>query len=232
MTHTEIDVRIVTDDLLRQARWNPSDKTQVLTEGTIPGGRRADSVLLSRNGRPLGIIEAKRSAIHPYAAKQQSLPYAKRIGAPFIFLTNTGKTDLVCHYLKTVHPGPAGRTNLVSGRPGATCQDCFEFLDTCRGKEVLDDIKKTHERRHFRKSAELFSHSKQRHSRDSFVTVLETNTVIDSCSAFAHCLRISKPEAFESYSAMPVTTITTSLALPTQVQALLFTRFRSLVWTN
>lgn len=88
MTQTETDARIVIDDLLRQARWNPSDKTQVLTEETIPGGGRADYVLLSRNGRPLAVIEAKRSAIHPYAAKQQALPYAKRIGAPFIFLTN------------------------------------------------------------------------------------------------------------------------------------------------
>jgi type I restriction enzyme R subunit len=61
----------------------------VITSGTdeIPTGR-ADYVLLSQNGRPLAVIEAKRSAVHPYVAKQQALPYAKRIGAPFIFLTN------------------------------------------------------------------------------------------------------------------------------------------------
>lgn len=111
----EADARILIDDLLRQALWNPADKSHVLTEVTvkdniglvfeeeavygdkvlsqnpdadiIPGGR-VDYVLLDKDGRPLAIIEAKRKAIHPYTAKQQALPYAKQIGAPFIFLTN------------------------------------------------------------------------------------------------------------------------------------------------
>ena len=51
-------------------------------------GGRADYVLYGRNGRPLAVIEAKRNAINPYVAKQQALPYAKALGAPFIFLTN------------------------------------------------------------------------------------------------------------------------------------------------
>jgi len=112
---TEADARIVIDDLLRQAGWDPADKSQVLTEhsirdtvwevaepplsyGTTPDKmtskgveiqtRRVDYVLRDRRGRPLSIIEAKRSAIEPYTAKQQALPNAKKIGAPFIFLTN------------------------------------------------------------------------------------------------------------------------------------------------
>lgn len=112
---SEADARIVIDDLLRQAGWDPADKSQVLTEfqigspiskfadpqaeygaglshrtpdgDEIPTGR-TDYVLLDRRGRPLAIIEAKRSAIEPYTAKQQALPYAKKIGSPFIFLTN------------------------------------------------------------------------------------------------------------------------------------------------
>ena len=114
---TEADARIVVDDLLRQAGWDPADKSQVLTEkwiygtghpitpevadpatgGTgavvisdgdeIPTGK-ADYVLMDRRGHPLAIIEAKRTAIEPYSAKQQALPYAKLIGSPFIFLTN------------------------------------------------------------------------------------------------------------------------------------------------
>ncbi len=104
---TEADARIVIDDLLRQAKWDPADKSQVLTEvsirdtslayygnktgrttkGEIPTGR-ADYVLLDRRGRPLAIIEAKRTAIEPYTAKQQVLPYAQQINSPFIFLTN------------------------------------------------------------------------------------------------------------------------------------------------
>ena len=49
---------------------------------------RADYVLYDRRGRPLAVIEARRNAINPYAAKQQALPYAKALHAPFIFLTN------------------------------------------------------------------------------------------------------------------------------------------------
>jgi len=85
---TEADARILIDEQLKQAAWDPSDKSQVLTEHSLSDGRRADYVLLGRNGHPLAIIEAKRTAIEPYSAKQQALPYAKSIGAPFIFLTN------------------------------------------------------------------------------------------------------------------------------------------------
>lgn len=112
---TEADARIIIDDMLRQAGWEPADKSQVLTEFFIscssgavaePGGfhelnpswiiqdddststRRVDYILMDRRGHPLAVIEAKRNAIEPYAAKQQALPYAKKVGAPFIFLTN------------------------------------------------------------------------------------------------------------------------------------------------
>jgi len=113
----ETDARIIIDDLLRQAGWDPSDKSQIVTEITVYGKEpvrpgwsgedsrskegavlsadgdqiptgRADYVLLSQNGHPLAVIEAKRSAIQPYTAKQQVLPYAKGLQAPFIFLTN------------------------------------------------------------------------------------------------------------------------------------------------
>lgn len=85
---TEADARILIDELLKRAAWDPSDKSQVLTERSLSDVGRADYVLLGRNGHPLAIIEAKRTAIEPYSAKQQALPYAKTIGAPFIFLTN------------------------------------------------------------------------------------------------------------------------------------------------
>lgn len=106
----ETDARILIDDQLRLAGWNPADKSQVLTEVRITRDADfvadgdfassalseaiaqiigyADYVLLDQRGRPLAVIEAKRTAINPYVAKQQALPYAKQIGAPFIFLTN------------------------------------------------------------------------------------------------------------------------------------------------
>ena len=114
---SEADARIVIDDALRRAGWDPTDKSQVRTEVvlTIPEqerpsstsmdgtavvadaaakSRRADYVLYDQRGRPLAVIEAKRNAINPYVAKQQALPYAKAIGAPFIFLTNGDLTYL------------------------------------------------------------------------------------------------------------------------------------------
>ena len=84
----ETDARIEIDLALRQAGWDPGDKSQVLTEQGTIGGLHADYTLLAENGRPLAIIEAKRSGIQPYSAKQQALPYAKQLNAPFIFLTN------------------------------------------------------------------------------------------------------------------------------------------------
>lgn len=85
---TEADSRIEIDELLRQAGWNPSDKSQILTERTTALGTRVDYLLLDQSGKPLAVIEAKRNAIHPYSAKQQALPSAKALSAPFIFLTN------------------------------------------------------------------------------------------------------------------------------------------------
>ncbi len=88
----ETDARINIDDLLRQAGWNPADKSQVKTEVSAQmadGGRgRADYVLLDQRGRHLAVIEAKKRAIEPYVAKNQALPYAQKLQAPFIFLSN------------------------------------------------------------------------------------------------------------------------------------------------
>ena len=108
----ETDARILIDDRLRAAGWDPTDKSQVLTsvsirnqtsssssgknpeghslaaEGEEPYSGQADYVLLDQRGRSLAVIEAKKEKIDPYTAKQQTLPYARSIGAPFIFLSN------------------------------------------------------------------------------------------------------------------------------------------------
>lgn len=69
----ETDARINIDEFLRQAGWNPTDKSQVETEVTIslPDGKRVrtDYVLRDQRGRALAIIEAKKQAIDPYIAK-------------------------------------------------------------------------------------------------------------------------------------------------------------------
>ena len=82
---SEADARIVIDDMLRRAGWDPANKADVLTEIPISevavaeeqapyGGvsvaepaasvlRRTDYVLLDQQGRPIAVIEAKRKAI-------------------------------------------------------------------------------------------------------------------------------------------------------------------------
>jgi len=103
---SEADARILIDALLRQAGWDPADKSQVRTEVSVTGAaalkdapagsgsldqeetRRTDYILQSSNSRPLAVVEAKRGRIDPYTAKEQTLPMAKYIKAPFIFLSN------------------------------------------------------------------------------------------------------------------------------------------------
>lgn len=107
MSPSEQDARIKIDDQLKGVGWDLNDKQQVRTEVPIyrsdtvsePAAKYAskatshtisyaDYVLYNQDGRPLAVVEAKKQALHPYIAKQQALPYAKSIGAPFIFLTN------------------------------------------------------------------------------------------------------------------------------------------------
>lgn len=107
MSPSEQDARIKIDERLRTVGWDLNDKQQVRTQVPIyrsdtvsePAAEYAgkatshpigfaDYVLYNQDGRPLAVVEAKKEALHPYIAKQQALPYAKSIGAPFIFLTN------------------------------------------------------------------------------------------------------------------------------------------------
>ena len=87
MHTTEADARIVIDDFLKQALWDPADKSQVLTEVPVQSAKamgihssrvaesvsgfgpdhegksfagRADYVLRNQKGRPIAIIEAKK----------------------------------------------------------------------------------------------------------------------------------------------------------------------------
>lgn len=82
---TETDARIHIDQMLRQAGWDPADKRMVRTEVPVSlddisseirdysllqsAPRKADYVLYAVNGRPLAVVEAKKSAIDPYRSK-------------------------------------------------------------------------------------------------------------------------------------------------------------------
>jgi len=45
-------------------------------------------VLLDARGRPLAVVEAKRFSKEPTTAKTQAEAYARKLQAPFIFLSN------------------------------------------------------------------------------------------------------------------------------------------------
>ena len=91
------------------------------TPSTTSG--RADYVLYDDRGRPLAVIETKKNAIHPYVAKQQALPYAKALGAPFIFLTNG---ELTYFLGLPERRRPRYRRLLLAPRPGAHGRDTHQ----------------------------------------------------------------------------------------------------------
>ncbi len=90
----EADARAKIDKMLGDAGWAYTDLAQVRREVPVPGmtqegdGGRADYVLYDGRGRPIAVIEAKKSSVNPYAAKQQALLYAEGLAAPYIFLSN------------------------------------------------------------------------------------------------------------------------------------------------
>lgn len=99
-THQEVRLEpLNSDPSFRPLVFHPSAESDIsiigefvsllepVRDGTDSRGR-ADYVLYDQRGRPLAVIEAKRNAINPYIAKQEALPYAKALGAPFIFLSN------------------------------------------------------------------------------------------------------------------------------------------------
>jgi type I restriction enzyme R subunit len=89
LTHsTEAFSRVRIDGLLRDVGWSLTDGTSVHFEYTLPSGTRADYVLCDRRGRPLAVLEAKRTSIDPVAGRKQALEYAEALGVAFVFLSN------------------------------------------------------------------------------------------------------------------------------------------------
>jgi type I restriction enzyme, R subunit len=68
--------RVVIDRKLREAGWDIENDKQVVFEDHGDAGR-ADYVLKDSSGRPIAIIEAKRSEIDPYSAKNQAYQYVQ-----------------------------------------------------------------------------------------------------------------------------------------------------------
>lgn len=95
------------DHRLQQAGWNIMDRTQVVEEFFLPINtpelnepevpyhtRFCDYILLGKDGKPLGVVEAKKSSVDANIGKEQAKQYCYRVKEqqggelPFCFYTN------------------------------------------------------------------------------------------------------------------------------------------------
>ncbi|MDQ7746329.1 type I restriction endonuclease subunit R [Hydrogenophaga pseudoflava] len=110
MTHSEAATRsALIDKALGQSGWNVKDPTQVIEEfditvGLAPGVKEprtpyeghqfSDYVLLGKDGKPLAVVEAKRTSKDAALGREQAKQYCyniqKQVGGelPFCFYTN------------------------------------------------------------------------------------------------------------------------------------------------
>lgn len=98
----------IIDNRLKQAGWNITDRTQVIEEFDIiidsnlvkeaktpyAGHQFSDYVLLGKDGKPLAVVEAKKSSVDAAIGREQAKQYCNHIKTihnvdiPFCFYTN------------------------------------------------------------------------------------------------------------------------------------------------
>lgn len=109
MNNEKLTRKEIIDDRLKQAGWNIGDRSQVVEEFDIKvplpngvtepltkyqGHQFSDYVLLGKDGKPLAVVEAKKSAVDANKGKEQAKQYCTNIQAqhggelPFCFYTN------------------------------------------------------------------------------------------------------------------------------------------------
>ncbi|MBL7857712.1 MAG: type I restriction enzyme HsdR N-terminal domain-containing protein [Cyclobacteriaceae bacterium] len=108
MKNEKLTRKEIIDNRLKQAGWNVTDRTQVIEEFDIiidsnlvkeaktpyAGHQFSDYVLLAKDGTPLAVVEAKKSAVDANIGKEQAKQYCfniqKQFGGelPFCFYTN------------------------------------------------------------------------------------------------------------------------------------------------
>jgi type I restriction enzyme R subunit len=96
----------IIDNRLKQAGWNVTDRTQVIEEFDIQltvveepttpyaGHQYSDYVLLGKDGKPLAVVEAKKTSVDATLGREQAKQYCYNIQStqgvdlPFCFYTN------------------------------------------------------------------------------------------------------------------------------------------------
>lgn len=108
MKNEKLTRKEIIDHRLKQAGWNVTDRTQVIEEFDIvvdknmaeeastpySGHQFSDYVLLGKDGKPLAVVEAKKTSVDAAIGREQAKQYCHHIhksnnnGLPFCFYTN------------------------------------------------------------------------------------------------------------------------------------------------
>jgi type I restriction enzyme R subunit len=106
MKNEKLTRKEIIDNRLKKADWNVSDPTQVIeefvilltemTESSNPyaGHQYSDYVLLGKDGKPLAVVEAKKTSVDAARGREQAKQYCYNIQStlgvdlPFCFYTN------------------------------------------------------------------------------------------------------------------------------------------------
>ncbi len=106
MKNEKLTRKEIIDNRLKQAGWNVTDRTQVIEEFDIQltvveepttpyaGHQYSDYVLLGKDGKPLAVVEAKKTSVDAALGREQAKQYCYNIQSlqgvdlPFCFYTN------------------------------------------------------------------------------------------------------------------------------------------------
>jgi len=106
MKNEKLTRKEIIDNRLKQADWNVTDRTQVIEEFDIhltvveepatpyAGHRFSDYVLLGKDGKPLAVVEAKKTSVDAALGREQAKQYCYNIKStqggelPFCLYTN------------------------------------------------------------------------------------------------------------------------------------------------
>ena len=106
MKNEKLTRKEIIDNRLKQADWNVTDRTQVIEEFDIhltvveepttpyAGHQYSDYVLVGKDGKPLAVVEAKKTSVDAALGREQAKQYCYNIKStqggdlPFCFYTN------------------------------------------------------------------------------------------------------------------------------------------------
>ena len=106
MKNEKLTRKEIIDNRLKQADWNVTDRTQVIEEFDIhltvveepttpyAGHQYSDYVLLGKDGKPLAVVEAKKTSVDAALGREQAKQYCYNIQStqggelPYCFYTN------------------------------------------------------------------------------------------------------------------------------------------------